>query len=376
MDLFCIPRNGDNEDDTRLSAFLLEHKWSVRPKTNVAQAVLKEYQYWNWKFDRNKIMHQLAAEYYEFRAFWYSFFPLLMVTTFISFCSFLVTGREDQSNIDLVGKNMTVQLDKTSTNPSDDTFFPLIPAEQLNIIVGMLGILSAFLASLSRHLNYQSKADMHRSAASTLKEICDSISFDQSPVKQKYRVVKQKEREDSIRSNDGDEDNANASSNTNTNTNTNDDDDDNDDGLGIQIASHKAKFETMEKACTDPVPSEIVQAFTILNELFDSLPFRVKKKLYKRYYHGLWREFITRRGCGCCFLFPIFPHSIPIIDVEELFGSQIRKDVESLMKYHEKEDKEHYDESSPLLQKQGGDTPSGSDSPPDTVDVEGGGTSS
>ena len=193
-------------------------------------------------------------------------------------------------------------------------FFPNVDSSTLSIVIGLLGILSAFLTSLGRYLNYQSKSDMHWSAAATLEEICNTIDFERLPVIHRRRESRSRIYEGATRVQSMD-------------------------NLRLKIDSHKAKFETMEKSCTDPLPSIVKQAFISLEEIFETLPYRIKWKLYRRYYYALWREF-GQKGCGgggcccCCFSFlPAFPWYLPNIDVVERFESPLRADIEALIQY-------------------------------------------
>lgn len=50
---------------------------------------------------------------------------------------------------------------------------------------------------------------------------------------------------------------------------------------------YMAKFDTVQKCCTDPIPASILQSFIEFREVFKYASYDVKYHLYKKYYHNL-----------------------------------------------------------------------------------------
>lgn len=271
------------------------------------------------RFEKSKIMIQLASEYFEFRAFWFSYVPLLLVTTLVSLCSFLITGEVEDVSTTISNQNSpkTVSFSEVGNEVSGGLSTsvhnavigkdnkPFLEEKVLSIVLVVLGFLSALFTSLGRYLGYQSRSDLHGSASATLQEICDTIDFEQFPHHHRKGLgfkISQSEIED----------------------------------LETKISRHCAIFDVIEKLCGALIPKKIKHAFDRLEEIFEPLPYQVKLSLYRRYHYALWREFCERRYyyCSCLRMFPCF---VPNIDVDEVFGNRIKAETEALLMHDERD---------------------------------------
>lgn len=132
------------------------------------------------QFHKGMIMHSLAAEYYGVRAYWLSFLPLLIVTTFYTFVGFFIPMAQDSANgvTDTTnGATNTTDADGFGISFADvkNTYAYVKNADGslngLHLFQGLLGLFSTFLTALSKYFNYQSQADAHRNAAQAFKDV-------------------------------------------------------------------------------------------------------------------------------------------------------------------------------------------------------------
>lgn len=314
MVTFCAPEEED------LSTFLLNNGWEFQEPDDPYSVVKREYEQVYWKFETYVIMHKLSAEYYYFRAFWFNFIPLLVVTTAVSICGFLATSIVD----DLADGNLTIaQFNETWMIPESDLVVPTITKESLPVIVALLGLLATFIASIGKYLNYQSKGDMHTSSVRTLSEICEALDFDLFDLFQQ-KISRQPGLEGvSTKDDDSRKSTISVSKENNADeTKLNE--------LLMDLKTHKAKFDIVERACTVPIPNPMEQAFKNLEEIFQLVPFAVRRKLYRRYYNELWHAFTNQRCWFCCL--PImFPCWAPSINVQRVFDAKLKAECKALL---------------------------------------------
>ena len=291
-------------DGIPLSAYLF---WCDFPpkKSKPRRVLLDEFDELAIRFEVNLMMHKLAADYFHNRAFWFTFFPLLVVTSVVSVCGFVKTNEYDDSMVH--DGNLTRAF---SYSIGEDSKFS-VSGEDLPIVVGVLGVLSTFLASLGKHLNYQSKGDMHASAANTLSGIVESVTFERLELQHKLKFEKI-ETEDSGMTDK-------------TNQNISD--------LRVNLDKHKAKFDTMEKSCVEPIPNKIKCAYAELRDICSQLPSKYRYKFHIKYANLLFRDFQNRGFAWVC---PCYP---PSINVTSRYAIIIRCDVEAIVSREFKGDK-------------------------------------
>ena len=211
-----------------------------------------------WEAEKTLIMHKLSKEYFGYRAYWFNFLPLLIITTITTIIGFLTTGMsmEHLNGVEVNIKGLSASA------------FAIANA-WLNLSVGFLGTISSFLTSMSKHTKYQSKRDMHEMAEDALRKVVQSLSFDETDDVEMMRG---------------------------------------------HIDKQKAIFMSVEAACTAPIPTQITQAFVELDSAMKMKDFGFKVNYYKQYYNMLWQEFTKK---SCCM--PSMPRRVPEINVR--YGS-------------------------------------------------------
>ena len=294
------------KDGESVSQWLVKLPW--RPETTRSDPysiIVNEYDILCGRFEVAFMMHKLTADYYQSRAFYLIFFPLLAVTTMVSIFGFIGTRTYDDSMI--VDGEMDSYLNSTSTF-QPGTQMPT--NTELSILVGVLGCISTAIASLGKQLNYQSKGDMHESAMNTLRGILEDIRFERLEIKHRQRLDRWEGEEKMRTEKDGTTKKGKGRLYRPSLPRAELE------KLRCEIDKHKATFDTMEKSCTVPIPNKIKYAFIHLEELFALVPLPIRFDFYRRYYNDLNRHFHDS-NCLC----------IPYIDVDYTFGEQIKSDV-------------------------------------------------
>ena len=231
-----------------------------------------EYNRLSNRFERAKIEHKLAVEYFDVRNLWFHFLPVTIIAALITVIGFLITGTQNDDG----------ELAQNSVDSE-----PLLTgrsSQLLSLAVGILGVISSLFNTIGKRNNYQSKCDMHRSAVKALEKICLTVEFEKDWFSRKTRDVD----EIAIKIVMNPE---NRSEHEDVITN-----------FGADLKSYQASFKAMQDACCEsPVPTRVIQAFAVLDQLneleTDHLVF---------YYVKLWKEFSTYRR---------WPMKAPRVDV-------------------------------------------------------------
>ncbi len=227
-----------------------------------------EYTRLGLQFESALIQHKLALQYYEFRSYYFVFLPVTLIATSITIIGFLISGNTQDDN----GAND----DGAAEDPASE-FEPLLTGQSkqiLSLVVGILGAITTLFNTIGKRTNYQSQSDMHRSAVKALEKICLTVEF---------------EREWFDR-NVLDHDIENAGSDDNKKLA---------ESFGADLKTHQASFKAMLDACCDsPVPYEVAQAFTLLEQIFCLNVYEkgssdIRPLMY--HYHKLWKEYSTYR---------------------------------------------------------------------------------
>ena len=283
------------DEELPLRAYLVQTDYSKLDDTDEITILRFEYEELICRFETELYMHTLSAGYYHNRAFWFTFLPLLLVTTSVSICSFINTGKYDDSMV--FDGNLTTAMSHAT---SDDTDFA-ISQGNLSLITGFLGVLSTFLASLGKHLNYESKGDMHISATNTLSSILEQILFEFMVFKKEARLTRQTK---------GDAKKQTGPTYTDEDLTK----------LRVNLETHQSKFDIMDKSCTVPIPNDILHAFESLRGIRDCIKQpKLKFGIYKRFSNDLFREF-QYKGC-----FPLCPCYPPKFNVESMIEKKIQE---------------------------------------------------
>ena len=292
-------------EKTPLSAYIQKCDWEryhekhkYKKEYRAFLFLINEFEQISAVFSTYQKLHKLSADYFHNRAFWFTFMPLLLVTAAVSILGFLGTGDYNDSMV--FDGNITATASDSTQNESEFVF----SGDNLPLTVGVLGVVSTFLTSLGKHLNYQSKADMHSAAVATLKNLRDTLHLEGLQLMQEIRTIE---------STDPEVINAKIRQ------------------LHVNFDTYRAKFETMEKSCTEPVPNKIQCAFDGLIQLCALVPNPLGGMMFKRYSNKLFGEF-QNRG-----FFPLCPCYPPTIDVESRFRfeieCEIRANLENLGSY-------------------------------------------
>jgi len=318
------PPNNEFPSDEELSlrAYLLSIDYSNFEKCENEFDILRcEYEELLCRFEIEMYMHLLSAGYYHNRAFWFTFLPLLLVTTSVSICGFVNTGEYDDSlvfNGNLTNVNQTTAMSQDTANDTDSG----VSQETLSLIIGFLGVLSTFLAALGKHLNYESKGDMHASAATTLTSVLEQILFEFMAFKKEGRLVGTATA-DSSNNDEGNSSNAGEGNPSNTNA-ANSTGAKNVSDYRVELEKHQSKFEIMDKSCTVPIPNDILHAFLTLRGIRDCIePPMFKNKICRRFANDLFREF-QKKGFFC--RYGCYP---PSVNVEIMFEKEFKLEVKA-----------------------------------------------
>jgi len=251
-----------------------------------------EYTRLSLQFESALIQHKLALQYYEFRSYYFVFLPVTLIATLITIIGFLISGTTQDDDND-----GTAQAQGFA-----DEFDPLLTGQSKQIwslVVGILGAIATLLNSIGKRTNYQSQSDMHRSAVKALEKICLTVAFEKEWFD---RNVYDFEYSDSGESKKLVE------------------------SLGADLKTHQASFKAMLDACCDsPVPEEVVQAFTLLEQVFHLHPFDNDGRFSDLsplmfHYHKLWKEYSTYR---------LWPLKAPSIQVSKKYQEWKREMGES-----------------------------------------------
>ena len=285
----------------------------------------KEFESVLWYFETKLLMHRLTMEYYKNRAKWFTFFPILVVTSATSICGFL---------------GSTDLLDASSK-------------QLLAIVSGLLGVLSTFLASNSKYNNYQSKADMHDSAVGTMTNICDNIKLDIFQFEQFAHSARHDMNDEHLGQGDTvrggtellttiatpSEETSSSSDGKNQQEQKNNgmrclqEEQRHYDGLvqnfvtvGANLEQYRTQYATMKNACHVPYPTRIDQAFRNLKHQFGPATHDVKKYLFPKLYYALWRQIMDQ---------PLFPFYIWGVEIEKFCGRELGTEFQSMLLHSE-----------------------------------------
>mmetsp|Transcript_37636 Transcript_37636/g.76991 ORF Transcript_37636/g.76991 Transcript_37636/m.76991 type:complete len:593 (+) Transcript_37636:351-2129(+) len=237
-------------------------------------------------FESELIKHKLAFRYFDFRSFYFMFLPVTLLATLITIIGFLISG---------------VQNDEGSGGGADEAtgsveFSPLLTGSSKQVwslVVGILGAISTLFNSIGRRTNYQSQADMHKSAVKALEKLCMTVAFEW----------------DWFARNASDPEMAQENN------------------LAADLKSHQASFKAMLDACCDsPVPYRVEQAFTVLEQVYTRQELKNTDKNsdtapMQFYYHKLWKEHSTY------WLWPLKSPSITISVLYKEWKEEMNKDL-------------------------------------------------
>jgi len=275
----------------------------------------KEFESVLWYFETKLLMHRLTMEYYKKRAKWFTFFPILVVTSATSICGFL-------SSTDLLDASRK---------------------QILAIVSGLLGILSTFLASCSKYNNYQSKADMHDAAVGTMTNICDNIKLDIFQFEQFAHSARHDMNDEQFRqlatTETSSQETASSSSDQHCREQKHNgmpclqEEQRHYEGLvqnfmtvGANLEQYRTQYATMKNACHVPYPTRIDQAFRDLKHQFGPATHDVKKYLFPKLYYALWRQIMDQ---------PLFPFYIWGVDIETFCGRELGTEFQSMLLHSE-----------------------------------------
>jgi len=225
-----------------------------RPLDTAKEGLADEYVRLSLQFESALIQHKLALEYFEFRSFYFVFFPLTIIATLITIIGFLISG--------------TTQYDADPLLTGDSK-------QILSLVLGLLGAISILLNAVGKRANYQSQSDMHRSAVKALEKICLTVDNERDWFDRNHR-------------ND-----VECSDHHYLGTK-----------LGADLKTHQASFKAILDACCDsPVPYQVVQTFNLLEQTVSQQVFGPDGRgrssdledPLKFYYQKLWKEYSTDR---------------------------------------------------------------------------------
>jgi len=206
--------------------------------------------------------HLLAGVYFSKRDTWLIFGPVTFLTLVSGLLAFLASSAIFESS-----------------------------QEQLTLIVGCISILCVFIQSISKHTRYATKSEMHRSAASELKKLCDNLGFHamnndlgitdtpSHDVKKDGEITESEDVEAGKVAND---DSGNVKSSTSN---------------ADKFEKHETLFKQVTEACESKVPLQIEQAYSLLVSRWhiatsntsntDTVDFRNALKYPSEYYRML-----------------------------------------------------------------------------------------
>eukprot|EP00577_Skeletonema_sp_RCC1716_P020239 CAMPEP_0113438578 /NCGR_PEP_ID=MMETSP0013_2-20120614/38020_1 /TAXON_ID=2843 ORGANISM="Skeletonema costatum, Strain 1716" /NCGR_SAMPLE_ID=MMETSP0013_2 /ASSEMBLY_ACC=CAM_ASM_000158 /LENGTH=320 /DNA_ID=CAMNT_0000329301 /DNA_START=11 /DNA_END=971 /DNA_ORIENTATION=+ /assembly_acc=CAM_ASM_000158 len=244
------------------------------------------------KFESELIKHKLAFRYFDFRSFYFMFLPVTLLATLITIIGFLISG---------------VQNDEGSGGGADEAtgsveFSPLLTGSSKQVwslVVGILGAISTLFNSIGRRTNYQSQADMHKSAVRALEKLCMTVDFEREWFERDaFNAQLDLESGEATKK------------------------------LTPDLKSHQASFKAMLDACCDsPVPYRVEQAFTVLEQVYTRQELKNTDKNsdtapMQFYYHKLWKEHSTY------WLWPLKSPSITISVLYKEWKEEMNKDFE------------------------------------------------
>ena len=266
----------ENENDNDLSQNVKHGKKSSPRLAESVRNTNHEYIRLGLHFESELIKHKLAFRYFDFRSFYFMFLPVTLIATLITIIGFLISGTENEgSGVD--DANIT-QL----TGRSKQIW---------SLVVGVLGAISTLLNSIGKRTNYQSQADMHKSAVKALEKLCMTVDFER----------------DWFERNASDPEMAQKNN------------------FAADLLSHQASFKAMLDACCDsPVPYRVEQAFTVLEQVYRQQELdggKLNNDDLKFYYHKLWKEHSTYR------LWPLKSPSITISDKYKEWKKEMNADL-------------------------------------------------
>ncbi len=247
---------------------------------NQKRSLAVEYTRLRLQFESALIQHKLALQYYEFRSFYFVFLPVTLIATLITIIGFLISGisKDDVDDGTAQAQGSTNGVDPLLTGDSKQIW---------SLVVGILGAIATLVNSIGKRANYQSQSDMHRSAVKALEKIRRNVDFEKEWFDRKvYRI-------------------GNPGSGFNN-------DEDLVTELGADLKTHQASFKAMLDACCDsPIPEQVVQAFTLLDQIFrmhppDKVDMFTDLSPLMFHYHKLWREYSK------CWYWPLKPPSIKV----------------------------------------------------------------
>jgi hypothetical protein len=178
----------------------------------------------------------------------------------------------------------------------------------ISVAIGLLGAAATLLTTLGKYYGYQSNYDMHVSAVKALEKICLLVEFerqwfDRYKAQEEAEIwekkdrakklgdpIEKKEEEDPLLKEEKKKNDLQIK--------------------GADLKTHQATFQAMQQSCDSPLPSKILQAFTLLEQLLprDYGKFSADNATF--FYHKLWKEFTEHW---------MWPLRAPKIEVAEKF---------------------------------------------------------
>ncbi len=231
---------------------------------NQKRSLAVEYQKLSLQFESALIQHKLALQYYEFRSFYFVFLPVTLIATLITIIGFLISGTTKDDDDDGTAQD----------RGTADDVNPLLTGHSRQIwslVVGILGAIATLVNSIGKRTNYQSQSDMHRSAVKALEKICLTVDFENQWFDRNV---------DDIEYSDSGDNKKLVTT------------------LGADLKTHQASFKAMLDACCDSqVPEQIVQSFTLLDQIFHLQQggrfSDISHLMF--HYHKLWKEYSAYR---------------------------------------------------------------------------------
>eukprot|EP00984_Skeletonema_dohrnii_P013581 scaffold5625_cov90-Skeletonema_dohrnii-CCMP3373.AAC.3 len=226
-------------------------------------------------FESELIKHKLAFRYFDFRSFYFMFLPVTLIGTLITIIGFLISGVQNDEGSGVDDANITLLTGRSK--------------QIWSLVVGILGAISTLLNSIGKRSNYQSQADVHKSAVKALEKLCMNVDFER----------------DWFERNASDLESGEATKK-----------------LTPDLKSHQASFKAMLDACCDsPVPYQVEQAFTVLEQVYKQQNGGELNDGLEFYYHKLWKEHSTY------WLWPLKSPSITISAKYEDWKEEMNKDL-------------------------------------------------
>lgn len=252
---------------------------------DMRKGIQDEYSRLTNRFERALIEHKLAVEYFEFRSFWFDFLPVTIIAALVTVIGFFISGNTPEMN-DGINQANSIEFDPVLTGQSREFW---------SVAVGVLGVVSTLLNSIGKRTNYQSQYDIHRAAVKALEKICLTVQFEKDWFGRSCQSQGVFETAKKI------VDNPDRKAEHEQLENM----------LGADLKSHQASFKAMQDAsCESPVPTRVIQAFTVLDQVATGGTGNATQTDLILYYHKLWKEFST---------YQLWPLKSPRIDVREIY---------------------------------------------------------